>query len=114
MKHEPLPTERHGITHRAAISDKHIYIRTGEYADGRLGEVFITVDKHGAEMRLLDGIAIVMSASLQRGVPLVALTEKLKGQQMGTRGVTDDPDIPLVTSILDYLARWLDQKYGNE
>ena len=112
--HEKLPDERHGITHRAVIGGKHVYLRTGEYPDGRLGELFITVDKHGAEMRLLDLAAITLSAALQRGVPLEAITSKWRGQRMGTEGATDDPSIPLVTSIADYVARWLDSKYGTK
>lgn len=109
--HEPLPPERSGITHKATIGGVHVYIRTGEYADGRLGELFVTVDKHGAEMRLIDGVAICMSVALQHGTPLHALTRKLKGQRMGTGGMTDDPGIRMVSSILDYMARWLEAKY---
>jgi len=109
--HEPLPDEREAHTHKAIIGGTKIYITTGLYADGRLGEVFIKADKEGAEIALLNGIAIGISVGLQHKIPLVRFTRKYKNQRIGTFGPTDDPEIPMVKSILDYVAKWLEQKY---
>ena len=114
MNHKHLPPERKGRTHRAIIADTKVYIRTGEYLDGKLGEVFISIDKEGSELRLLDAAAICISAGLQRGVPLSAFTSKLRGQRVGTGGITDDEQQPLAASIVDYLAQWLERKYPAE
>jgi ribonucleoside-diphosphate reductase alpha chain len=110
---EKLEETRNGVTHKAMISGVNVYIRTGEYPDGRLGEVFISVDKHGSEMRLLDAAAICISVGLQHGVKLRAFTDKLRGQRLGTGGVCDDPEQPLVPSILSYFATWLERTYPD-
>ncbi len=108
---EKLPDERRAHTHKAVISGKNLYITTGFYEDGRLGEVFIKIDKEGAEMMLLNGIAIGISIGLQHGIPLTKYTRKFKYHRIGTDGVTDDPDIPLVKGLLDYIARYLENNY---
>lgn len=106
-----LPDERKGLTHKVTISTTDVYITTGEYKDHKLGEVYITLSKEGNELRLMDAVAICISVALQHGVPLEAITSKLKYQRMGTAGVTDDPECRTVFSILDYLAKWLERKY---
>lgn len=111
MIHEKLPDTRQALTHTAIVGGVKIYITTGCYDDGRLGEIFIKADKEGTEMMLLNGIAIGISVGLQHGVPLLKYTRKYKIQRLGTGGATDDPEIPMVKSILDYVARWLELKY---
>lgn len=109
--HEKLPDTREARTHKAVIGETRIYITTGCYANGRLGEVFIKADKEGAEMMLLNAVAIGISVGLQHGVPLIKYTRKYSFQRLGTDGATNDPEIPMVKSILDYMARWLEAKY---
>ena len=111
MNFEPLPSEREAHTHKAVVSGIKIYITTGFYPDGRLGEVFVKADKEGAELRLLNAVAIGISVGLQHGIPLVRFTRKYKYQRIGTEGMTDDPEIRMVKGILDYLARYLENNY---
>ena len=106
-----LPVTRSGNVHKVAIGGTNVYIRTGEYDNGELGEVFISLDKHGKALRVYDCLAIMISLSLQWGVPLSDIVDKLKGQTMQPNGVTSNPEIPIAKSISDYLARWLELKY---
>ena len=109
--HEKLPDECNGETHRAVVGGVKFYIETGEYLNGRLGRVSITIAKTGDEMRLFDAIGMGMSIGLQCGVPLMRYVQKYKLQTFGTGGATNNPEIPMVKSILDYIARWLESKY---
>jgi ribonucleoside-diphosphate reductase alpha chain len=109
--HEKLPKECDGLTHRAMVGDVKFYIETGEYPDGRIGRVKITISKPGNEMRLFDAIGEGMSIGLQHGVPLLRYIRKYKYQELGTGGATDDAEFPHVKSILDYMVRWLESKY---
>ena len=114
LQRKRLPNERHGKTQKVTISGTDIYIRTGEYPDGTLGEIFITVAKQGDEMRLLDLTAISMSVGLQYGIPLEVYTRKFKDWHAGTDGVTDDDEFPMAKSIIDYVAKWLEKTYLNK
>lgn len=108
-----LTDVRPGKTVKATIGKTDVYIRTGEFQDGSLGEVFITINKEGDEMRVYDCLAIVISIALQYGVPLSAIVEKLKNQRMEPSGITNNKVIPITHSISDFLARWLEIKYLN-
>ena len=103
---EPLPHRRAGYTQKARVGGHKVYIRTGEYSDGRLGEIFIDIDHHeGAAFRsLMNNFAIAVSLGLQYGVPL----EKYVGAFTFTRfepaGLVQGNDrIKSATSILDYI-----------
>jgi len=112
MTRKRLPVTRKGISHSVVIGDKHkLYIQTGEYDDGQLGEVFIRLDKAGQELRVYDVLATCISIGLQSGVPLATYIHHLKGQHIEPSGVTDNPDILIATGIADYLGRWLELKY---
>ena len=113
MNFEPLPDECSGLTHRAMVGGVKFYIETSEYADGRLGSVAITISKTGNEMRLFDAIGEGISIGLQRGIPLSVYVDAYSYQVVGTGGMTDNPKFPVVKSILDYIVRWLDGKYGG-
>jgi ribonucleoside-diphosphate reductase alpha chain len=108
-----LPAERPGRVHRVIIGDQKIYIRTGEYEDGSLGEIFITIDKEGCKLRVYDALAISISIGLQNGVPLSDYIDKLQYLRYDPQGLTNNPDIPIVSSIADYLAKWLDRTYNK-
>lgn len=110
-RHEKLPDECKGITHRVIVGGVKFYIETSEYPDGRLGAVAITISKPGNEMRLFDAIGTGISIGLQRGIPLSVYVDAYSYQQLGTGGVTDDSDFPTVKSILDFVVRWLEMMY---
>ena len=107
-----MPLVREGKTHRAMIGpDTKIYLTTGEYADGRLGEIFLAIDKQGSVLRMYDCFAIMVSLALQHGVPLETLCRKMIGQQMEPAGITDNEQIPIAKSIVEYVFRWLEKEY---
>ncbi len=83
-----LPNDRIGITHKVKIGDTTVYVNTGEYDDGTLGEVFVRVDKEGGELRVYDSLAILISISIQSGVPLELILGKLENQQYEPAGIT--------------------------
>lgn len=118
---EKLPVERAGMNHHFVIyhmTDKGLqeldgYIRTGEYPDGRLGEVFITIGKEGDSNSVYDQWAIATSMGLQYGIPVAELFKKHVGQRFSPSGGTNDPNFSQCSSVIDYIARWIIMKYGN-
>lgn len=117
-----LPFERRSLTrtfrlkyrHKDGTPDEmHLYFIAGVYADGRLGEIFITVDRMGSFARgALDAAATLASILLQHGVPLSTITTKLRHTRYEPAGFTGDPEFPSCTSPLDLLAQWLDRRFG--
>lgn len=90
------------------------YFIASAYPDGRPGEVFVKADKAGSTVSgALDGAAIMISLLLQHGVPLTAITSKLRGTRFAPAGFTKDPAIPSCTSPLDLLAQWLDLTFSK-
>lgn len=110
---ERLPAERSGLTKKLMIGDRKVYLNVGEYPDGRLGEIFITIDKEGSEMRIYHCFSIAVSVALQNGIPLSELADKFIGQQMEPSGITNDKDIPMARSIVDFVFRWLNLRYDG-
>jgi ribonucleoside-diphosphate reductase alpha chain len=109
---ERLPAERRSITHRFEVGGHEGYIIVGMYDDGRPGEVFIKMAKEGSTLSgVMDGLALSLSIGLQYGVPLKALVDKLTNTRFEPSGFTQNPEIRYVSSILDYLARWLGGKF---
>jgi ribonucleoside-diphosphate reductase alpha chain len=91
------------------------YITTGEFEDGALGEVFLVVSKHGGTIRgLMNGIAILISHCLQAGHTVDEVCGWIEGERFDPTGLTDDPDVPEVNSVLDYVARKLRAEYGTK
>jgi len=108
------PKERHSLTHHIAIGDFDGYIHAGMYEDGTLCEIFITASKVGSTVSgLLDSWAIAISHALQYGDPLEDLVRKYSGMRFEPFGPTRNTEIPLCTSIVDYVVRWLDRKFGK-
>ncbi len=109
-----LKTTRPGLTKRVKISGRTVYITTGEYEDGTIGEIFICFGKSTATAESSpDSMAIAMSFGLQWGVPLSEFTRKYRHQNADFGGVTSDPEIPMCKSLVDYIAQWLDKRYGG-
>jgi ribonucleoside-diphosphate reductase alpha chain len=108
-----LPARRAGYTQKAAVGGHRVYLRTGEYEDGTLGEVFIALHKEGAAFRgLMDNFAIAVSLGLQHGVPLEAYVEAFTFTRFGPAGAVEgDPAVAHATSLLDYTFRHLAANY---
>ncbi len=110
-----LPRKRQGLTIDASISGTKVYLRTGEYEDGQLGEVFIDMFKEGASYRsLLNCFAVAVSLGLQYGVPLEKFVNQFTFTRFDPSGFTDHPNIRNCTSILDYIFRVLGMEYLGE
>ncbi len=112
---EKLPPKRVGWTQEAVVGGHKVFLRTGEYNDGRLGEVFIDMYKDGAAYRsLINCFAILVSKSLQYGMPLEELVETFTFTRFEPAGpVIGHPNIKMSTSILDYIFRLLGYEYLN-
>jgi len=108
-----LPARRSGYTQKAAVGGHRLYLRTGEYDDGSLGEVFIALHKEGAAFRgLMDNFAVAVSLGLQHGVPLEAFVEAFTFTRFGPAGAVEgDPAVAHATSLLDYTFRHLAANY---
>ena len=108
-KRRPLPTRRGGYTQKAMIGGHKIYLRTGEYKDGTLGEIFLDMHKEGAAFRsLMNCFAIAISLGLQHGVPLEEFVEAFLFTRFEPNGpVTLNDHIKMSTSIIDYIFREL-------
>jgi len=110
---ERLPDERRSITHKFQVGDQEGYITVGLYEDGRPGEIFIKMAKEGSTVSgLMDAVALLTSVALQYGVPIEDLARKLKNTRFEPYGPTNNPRIPWATSVLDYIFRWLEMKFG--
>jgi ribonucleoside-diphosphate reductase alpha chain len=110
---ERLPDRRKGYTQKAVIGNHKVYLRTGEYADGRLGEIFLDMHKEGAAFRsLMNNFAIAVSVGLQYGVPLEEFVDAFTGTKFEPAGpVRGNDAIKNATSILDYIFRELAVSY---
>ena len=110
---EKLPHRRKGYTQKASVGGHKVYLRTGEYEDGRLGEIFIDMHKEGAAFRsLMNNFAIAISLGLQYGVPLDEYVEAFTFTRFEPAGFVQGNDsIKNATSILDYIFRELGVSY---
>jgi ribonucleoside-diphosphate reductase alpha chain len=110
---EKLPGRRKGYTQKAVVGGHKVYLRTGEYDDGRLGEIFVDMHKEGATLRsLLNNFAIAISLGLQYGVPLEEYVDAFTFTRFEPAGSVQGNDtIKMATSILDYVFRELAISY---
>jgi ribonucleoside-diphosphate reductase alpha chain len=110
---ERMPDRRKGYTQKAVVGGHKVYLRTGEYEDGRLGEIFIDMHKEGAALRsLLNNFAIAISLGLQYGVPLEEYVDAFTFTRFEPSGpVQGNDSIKYATSILDYVFRELAVSY---
>jgi ribonucleoside-diphosphate reductase alpha chain len=113
QEREKLPQRRKGYTQKASVGGHKVYLRTGEYQDGRLGEIFIDMHKEGAAFRsLMNNFAIAVSIGLQYGVPLEEFVEAFTFTRFEPQGmVTGNDAIKMSSSILDYTFRELAISY---
>lgn len=107
-----LPAKRGGITVAAKVGNQQIWLRTGEYPDGKLAEIFIDMYKEGATVRsLLNMFAISVSMGLQYGVPLEKYVENFVFTSFAPAGFTDHPNVKNCNSIIDFVFRILGMEY---
>ena len=107
-----MPVERLAVTHKFSVGVHEGYITVGMYPDGRPGEIFIKMSKEGSTLSgVMDGLALTLSIGLQYGVPLKVLVDKLVNTRFEPSGISSNPNIRFVTSVLDYIARWLGGRF---
>ena len=107
-----LPRTRVSRTFEFRVADCKGFVTVGEYEDGRPGEIFVRVSKQGSTLAgIMDAFAISVSHGLQYGVPLRSFIEAFTGMRFEPAGMTDDPDIRIANSLMDYLFRRMALEY---
>lgn len=110
-----LPVERVGTTHKFRIGSEKGYLTVNQFDDGTPGEIFLRMDKQGSTVSgFCDAWSIAVSIMLQMGVPLDYIVSKYKGARFEPEGMTENKDIRIATSPVDYAVRWLEQRYGSD
>ncbi|HLI01966.1 MAG TPA: vitamin B12-dependent ribonucleotide reductase [Acidimicrobiales bacterium] len=109
---ERMPRRRRSSTFAFRVADCDGYVTVGEYEDGRPGEVFVMVAKQGSTLAgIMDAFAISVSLGLQHGVPLATYVKKYTNMRFEPAGMTDDPDLRIAQSLVDYIFRRLAVDY---
>src|SRR5207302_1780686 len=109
---ERLPRRRRSNTFKFRVADCEGYVTVGEYDDGRPGEIFMRASKQGSVIAgILDAFSISVSLGLQHGVPLRTYVEKFTNMRFEPAGMTEDPDLRIATSLVDYIFRRLAVDY---
>jgi ribonucleoside-diphosphate reductase alpha chain len=112
---ERLPRKRRSSTFAFRVADCEGYVTAGEYDDGRPGEVFMKVSKQGSTLAgIMDAFSIAVSLGLQHGVPLSTYVRKYTNMRFEPAGITDDADLRIATSLVDYIFRRLALDYLSE
>ncbi|MEX0800392.1 MAG: vitamin B12-dependent ribonucleotide reductase [Dehalococcoidia bacterium] len=110
-----LPATRTSLTHKFAIEGHEGYITAGLYEDGSPGEIFVTMAKEGSTLSgMLDAFATSISLTLQYGVPLHDMVNKFSHMRFEPSGRTENAEIPVAQSIVDYIFRWLASQFMSE
>ncbi|MEU5843786.1 vitamin B12-dependent ribonucleotide reductase [Rhodococcus sp. NPDC047139] len=111
-RRERLPRKRHSRTFEFRVADCKGFVTIGEYDDGRPGEMFLRVSKQGSTLAgIMDAFSMSVSYGLQYGVPLRTFVRAFTSTRFEPAGITDDPDLRIATSILDYIFRRLAVDY---
>jgi ribonucleoside-diphosphate reductase alpha chain len=112
VERKSLPAKRRGFTQKARVGGQVIFLRSGEYNDGTLGEIFVDLYKEGSTVRsLMNCFAIAISVGLQYGVPLEEFVEKFVFTKFEPSGMVDHPNIKTTTSLVDFVFRALAYEY---
>ena len=110
-----LPDERPAITHKFSIAGHEGYITVGMFEDGTPGEIFLVMAKEGSTISgLMDAFATSISLAFQYGVPLRALIDKFSHMRFEPAGFTQNTEIPIAKSVMDYIFRWLASKFLDQ
>jgi ribonucleoside-diphosphate reductase alpha chain len=109
-----LPATREAVTHKFAVSGHEGYLTIGLYDDGSPGEVFIKMAKEGSTMKgMCQAFCRAFSLALQYGLSIEDAVGRFKGMRFEPMGSTSNPEIPEASSIIDYVARYLELHYGG-
>ena len=109
---QKLPRRRNSKTFSFRVADCHGYVIVGEFEDGRPGEIFLKVAKQGSTLAgIMDAFAISVSHGLQYGVPLKAFVDMFTNMRFEPAGITDDPEIRIAASLVDYIFRRMAVEY---
>lgn len=110
-----LPDERQSIVHKIEVAEFKGYIIVGLYEDGMPGELDIRASKEGTTLSgVLNAFSIAVSLGLQSGIPLKKFVDKYKYMRFEPMGYTHNPDVRNASSILDYVAKWLEYTFIQE
>lgn len=109
---QALPATRSSVTHKFVINGHEGYLTVGFHPDGRPGEIFIKMSKEGSTLSgLVQGFCRAFSLALQHGLTVRDACDRFRGMHFEPSGPTNNPEIPEASSILDYVARYLDVNY---
>jgi ribonucleoside-diphosphate reductase alpha chain len=109
VSREALPSTRESLTHKFSVANIEGYLTIGLYDDGRPGEIFIKISKEGSAISgFCQAFCRAFSLSLQHGLTVGEAVQRFKGMRFEPYGQTSNPDIPEASSIIDYLARYLE------
>ena len=112
MEEKKLNYKRRGLTISSKINGNKVFLRTGEYEDGRIGEIFIDMHKAGSSYRsLMNSFAIAISMGLKYGVPLEEYVDMFTFTRFEPSGLTTHPNIRSTTSVIDFVFRVLGMEY---
>jgi ribonucleoside-diphosphate reductase alpha chain len=107
-----LPPTRKAIIHKFNLGETRVYLIVGLYEDGTPGEIFVNINKQGSTISgLMDSFAILMSYALQYGLPLKEMVAKFKHVRFEPAGLTKNKDIPMASSVIDYIFTWLEKEF---
>ncbi len=107
-----LPVTRRSVTHKFAIAGHEGYLTIGLFDDDCPGEIFIKMSKEGSTLSgLIQGFCRAFSLALQYGLPVAAAVDRFRGMRFEPSGPTSNPEIPEASSILDYVARYLEREF---
>ena len=110
-----LPDERNAISHKFTVGEHEGYIMIGQYPNGSPGEMFVHISKEGSTVSgLMDAVGLLTSIALQSGVPLSYISRKFSHTSFEPSGWSGNPDIGFASSILDYVFRWMGEKFNEE
>ncbi len=110
-----LPDERASVTHKFSVGGQEGYITVGLYPDHQPGEIFITMAKEGSTLSgFISSFAQAISIGLQHGVPLRLFCEKFAHTRFEPSGWTGHPEIGYANSVMDYIFRWLQLRFGGD
>jgi len=109
-----LPPTHNSVTHKFSVNGHEGYLTVGLFDDGQPGEIFIKMSKEGSTLSgLIQGFCRAFSLAIQYGLPLSDAVERFRNMRFDPMGQTTNPNIPQATSILDYVAQYLDYNFKD-
>lgn len=111
---QTLPTTRESVTHKFIIAKHEGYLTIGLYPDGKPGEIFLKMSKEGSTLSgMCQAFCLAFSMAMQYGLSIEEAVKRFKGMRFEPMGPTNNSEIPETSSIIDYIARYLELNYGS-